>query len=60
MDEPREYQAKSERERQIPYAITYMWNLKCYANERVYETETDTHRRQAYVTKGEKLWGGIN
>ena len=60
MGEPREYQAKSERERQIPYAITYMWNLKYYANEHVYETETDNHRRQAYVTKGKKLWGGIN
>ena len=31
LDEPRDYhakQSKSERERQIPYDITYMWNLK--------------------------------
>ena len=24
---------KSERERQIPYDITYMWNLNCDTNE---------------------------
>ena len=31
MDGPRDYHtkwSKSDRERQIPYAITYMWNLK--------------------------------
>ena len=31
IDGPRDYhtkQTKSERERQIPYDITYMWNLK--------------------------------
>ena len=32
MDEPRDYQVKSERERQIPYAVTYMWSLKYYEN----------------------------
>ena len=32
----------SERERQIPYDITYMWNLKYDTNELVYETETDS------------------
>ena len=31
---------KSERERQIPYDITYMWNLKYGTNEIIYETET--------------------
>ena len=31
--------SKSERERQIPYAIPYMWNLKYDTNE-TYETET--------------------
>ena len=34
--------SKSERERQIPYDITYMWNLKYNTNEPVYETETDS------------------
>ena len=33
---------KSERERQIPYDITCMWNLKCDTNEHIYETETDS------------------
>ena len=33
MDGPRDYHAKgskSEREKQIPYDITYMWNLNYY------------------------------
>ena len=33
--------SKSERERQIPYCITYMWNLNYDTNESTYETETD-------------------
>ena len=32
----------SERERQIPYDITFMWNLKYDTNELIYETETDS------------------
>ena len=28
--------------RQIPYDITYMWNLKYDTNEPIYETETDS------------------
>ena len=42
MDATRDYHtkwSKSERERQIPYAITYMWNLKY---DTIYETETDS------------------
>ena len=35
--------SKSERERQIPYDITYMWNLKYNTNELIYETKTDSH-----------------
>ena len=45
MDGPRDYQTKqgkSERERQIPYDITYMWNLKYDTNELIYKTETDS------------------
>ena len=45
MDGPRDYHtkwSKSEQERQIPYDITYMWNLKCDTNELIYETETDS------------------
>ena len=32
--------SKSERERQIPHNITYMWNLKDDTNEPIYEAET--------------------
>ena len=34
--------SKSERERQIPYDITFMWNLKYGTNEHIYKTETDS------------------
>ena len=30
----------SQKERQIPYDITYMWSLKYDRNELVYKTET--------------------
>ena len=39
-------EVKSERERQRPYDITYMWNLKYDTNERTYETEIDSQREQ--------------
>ena len=45
MDEPRDYHTKrnkSERQKQIPYDITYMWNLKYDTNEHSYETETNS------------------
>ena len=45
-DGPRDYHAnkrsKSERERQITYDITYMWNLKYNTNQHIYETKTDS------------------
>ena len=34
--------SKSERERQIPYGITYMWNLKYGTDEPISKTETDS------------------
>ena len=45
MDGPRDYhteRSKSERERQIPYDITYLWNLKQDTNEHKYKTKTDS------------------
>ena len=45
MDRPRDYHTKcrkSERERQIPYDITYMWNLKYDTNELIYKTQIDS------------------
>ena len=47
MDETRDYRtkwSKSERERQMPYNITHMWNLKYDTNEPIYETETDPQK----------------
>ena len=35
-------QNKSERERQIPYDITYVWNIKYDTNELNYETELNS------------------
>ena len=35
-------QSKSERERQIPYDITYVWNIKYDTNELNYETEINS------------------
>ena len=32
--------SKSDRERQILYSITYMWNLKTNTNASIYKTET--------------------
>ena len=45
---------KSDRERKIPYDITYMWNLKYGTNELIYKTETDslTWRTNRLVAKG--------
>ena len=45
MDGPRDYHTKwsqSERERQILYDITYMWNLQYGTSELIYKTETDS------------------
>ena len=42
MDATRDCHTKSERKRQIPYDITYMWNLKYSTNEPIYKTETDS------------------
>ena len=45
IDRPRDYHtkwSKLDREKQIPYDITYMWNLKYDTNEHIYKTETDS------------------
>ena len=58
MDATRDYHTKwrkSERERQIPYDSTYMWDLKYDTNEHTQETETDVEIRPE-VAKGEKRW----
>jgi len=35
-------EVKSERERQIPYNITYTWDLKYGTNEPIYRKETNS------------------
>ena len=47
---------KSEGERQIPYDISYTWNLKYDTNELIYKTETDsqTQRTDLWLP----VWGG--
>ena len=59
MDEPGDHhtkQSKLERERQIPYGITYMWDLKYNTNKRIYKTESDPQIQvRLVVAKG---WGG--
>ena len=36
----------SKSKRQIPYDVTYIWNLKYDTNELIYKTETHRHREQ--------------
>ena len=46
---PKDYHikwSKSDRERQIPYDIIYMWNLNHDTNELVYEINRHRHRKQ--------------
>ena len=63
MDATRDYHtkwSKSERERQIPYDITYMWNLKYATNEPIYKTKTDSDTENTLVVaKGEGRTEGL-
>ena len=63
MDGTRDYhtkQSKSERERQISYDITYMWNLKYDTNELIYETENNsqTQRTDLWLPRGRAVGEG--
>ena len=49
--------SQSERERQIPYDTTYMWNLKYNTNELIYETK-QTHRRREQTCGYQRRKGG--
>ena len=52
---PKDYHtkwSKSDRERQIPYDFTYMWNLKFNTNEHICETETDSQTEQTCGCQG--------
>ena len=59
MDAPRNdhtKSSKSERERQIPYAITYMWNLKYDTNEPVKQKQNLGHREHTGGCQREEGW----
>ena len=45
---------KLERERQIPYDITYMWNIKYDTNEPIYKRETasQTWKKHLWLPRG--------
>ena len=59
MDASRNYHkwSKSGREKQIPYDITYIWNLKYGTDELIYKTEIDIEVR-LMTTSGERVKGG--
>ena len=44
----------SQKEKDIPYDVTYMWNLKCDTDEFIYKTNKLTGIDNKFmVTKGE-------
>ena len=49
--------SKSQKESQIPYEITYTWNLKYNTNKHIYKIEiySDVENRFV-VAKGEQGW----
>ena len=44
--------SKSERERQIPYDVTYMWNLKKIVQMNLSVKQTRRHRDQTCSCQG--------
>ena len=55
MDATRHYHtnwSQADRERQIPYDITYMGNLKYGRNEPIHETEIDSQTQIKLVIAG--------
>ena len=52
---------KSEKERQIPHAITCMWNLKYGTDEPMYRIETDSQTwREDLQQPGEEGGSGMD
>ena len=62
MDATRDYhtkRSKSERERQIPYDTTYMWNLNvAQMNLSTRQKQTHRHREQTGGCQRAGGWGG--
>ena len=60
MDVTRDYptkSSKSERERQIAYNITSIWNLKIDINEPLYETKTHSWTQRTDWLQNGGFWG---
>ena len=53
MDGPGDYRTKSEWERQIPYDVTYTWNLEYDTSET--ETDSDMENKLIITRKRDKL-----
>ena len=49
--------SKSDRERQIPYDMTYMWNLKYRMNKHIYKTDSQTERPDLWLARGRRVEG---
>ena len=53
----------SQNERQIPFDISYMWNLKYGTNKPIYKTETDsqTQRTDLWLPRRceKRKWDGL-
>ena len=57
LDGCRDYHTKLDREKQILYDITYMWNQKNNTNESTYKTNRLRHRKQTYgFQRGKGRW----
>ena len=59
LDATRDYntkQNKSERQRQMPYNITYVWNLKCDTN--LFTKQEETEKTDFWSPRGRRGRGG--
>ena len=51
-------EVSQKKKRQIPYDITYIWNLKYDTDELIYKTETDSDMENRPVVAKVETWGG--
>ena len=38
------------------YRISYMWNLKCYTNELIYKTDSQTQKTDLWLPREKGWW----
>ena len=60
---PRDYNTKWRKsEKQMPYDLTYMWNLKYDTSELTYKTGTDSHKKRTdlWLPRGNRARGGMD